>query len=230
MQQHRNAGILLVVLCVLVATTYRTHAEDDIQLIRLNSYSFFVPKSWMGAVSAERATNSGSSNGSWSKPQTEPIDATDITLVYPERSSAIRRYWNDPLPSLIHISTYRDTPVDLSILRSETKKWLEVAGSQPADADGFVRVWAGFAKPGQQPQSEKLVYKGYLNKVGQPLVIFSNNVATPFADHYPSDVFIPVERDLMLRYSFSNKKFPENSWWALYQQTLAFLDYLRKPK
>jgi hypothetical protein len=228
MQQHRNpsARISLVVsvLCALLASACGVYAEDDIQLIRLHSQSFFIPKSWMGnGVNAERATDGGGTKGSWWKSQTEPIDATDITL-------AIRQYWPDPLPPLIHISSYRDTPTDASRLLPETKKWLEVAASQPADANGFVRVWAGFAKPGQQPQSEKFLYKGYLNKVGQPLIIFSDNLETPFADHFPSDVIIPIERDLTLRYLFSNKQFPENTWWNLYQHTLAFVDYLQKPK
>lgn len=56
--------------------------------------------------------------------------------------------------------------------------------------------------------------------------MFSDNVE----DHYPSDVFLTVEHDLNLQYKFSNKEFPENMWWDLYQHTQAFLDYLQKQK
>ncbi len=235
MRRHRgsSAGILLVVgvLCTPLASAVAANAEGDIQLIRLNSYSFFVPKTWMaaGGVTAERATNGGGSLGTWRKPQADPIDATDLTFLRPDRNPAILRDWIDPLPSIVHVYSYRDAPLDFSILRPDRKKWLEVAASQAPDANGFVRVWPD-VKPEQQTSLETLLYKGYLNKVGQPLVVFSTNVETPFADHYPSDVFIPVERDLALRYSFSNKSFPENAWWELYQHTLEFLDYLQKPK
>jgi hypothetical protein len=230
---HANARFLLVVsvLCAVIAPAIGAQADDDIQLIRLNSHSFFIPKPWMagGGVSVERATNGGSTERRW-KPQAEPIDGTDLTLINPGESSAIVRDWTDPLASLIHLSSYRETLVDFAQLGIEAKMWLEIAASQPADADGFVRVWAGFAKPSQEPFYEKFVYKGYLNKVGQPLIIVSYNTETPFADHFPSDVFIAVEHDLMLRYQFSNKKYPESTWWDLYQHTLAFLSYMQRPK
>jgi hypothetical protein len=226
MQRHRNGYVLVLlivsVLCALMATAFGAHADDGIQIIRLHEHSFFIPKSWMGAgVDAERATCGGSVEGTWRKPQAEPIDATEIGLVHPDRTPAILRYWTDPLPSMIRVSTYCDTPTDLSILRPEMKKMLEATASEPADADGFVRIYLS---------QEKFLYRGYLNKLGHPLIIFSNNMETPFGDHYASDVFIPFERHLMLRYQFSNRKFPENTWWDLYQHTLAFLDYLQKPK
>lgn len=228
--EHRNAnaGILTVVtvLCALIAPTFGAHAEDDIQLITLHSHSFFIPKRWMAGA----GVGAGGTKGPWWKPQAEPIDATELHFINPDRNSALQEQWADPLPSLIAVSSYADMPRDLAFLRPETKEWLEVAASQPADAYGFVRVWAGFSKPGQPPQSEKFLYKGYLNNVGQPLIVISDNIETPFADHYPSSVFIPIERDLMLRYLFSNKKFPERTWWDLYQHTLAFVDYLQRPK
>jgi hypothetical protein len=242
MQWYRKAsvGVLLVVsvLCALVAHAVPAHAANEIQLIRLNNQSFFVPKSWMArhTVIAERATDGGGSKGRWSEPQAEPIDATELTFLGPDQNAAILRDWTDPLPSLILISSYRDEPRDFSGLLPETKKWLDVAASQPPDADGFVRVWPDFAKPGEQPPDETFVYKGYLNEVGQPLVIFSTNLPllsnfnAPGTHQYPSDAFIAVKRDLRLRYKFSNERFPENTWWDLYQHTLAFLEYLQKPK
>jgi hypothetical protein len=126
MRWYRNAsvGVMLIisVLCALVAHAAGAHAADGIQLIRLRSHSFFVPKSWMaGSVTAERATDGGGSQGRWWKPQSEPIDATDLTFVRPDRVPAILQDWTDPLPSLIHISSYRDTPVDLSRPLPETK-------------------------------------------------------------------------------------------------------------
>jgi hypothetical protein len=231
MQWHRNASVIAVivsVLCALIAPTAVAHADGDVQLIRLNGRSFFIPKPWFagGGISAERATDGGSTKGYWQKPQSEPIDATGFGFIYPDKNSAIARDWTYPLPSLIRISTYRDTPTDAARLLPETKKFLEVAASQAADADGFVRVWPDLAKAA----TEKFLYKGYLNKIGQPLIIFSNNVETPFADHYSSDVFIAIEHDLSLRFSFSNVKFPESTWFGLYQHTIAFVDYLQKSK
>ena len=204
---------------------------DDIQLIRLHDQSFFIPKSWMARhnINAVRATDGGGTKGSWSEPQADPIEATDLIFVGPDQNAAIVRDWTDPLPSLIVFLSYRDTPVYRSSIDPETKKWLDIAASQSADTDGFVRVWKGFAEPGQQPQSEKFLYKGYLNKLGHPLVVFSDNLKTPF-ENKGSRVDIAVERDLSLIYKFSNKKFPENTWWDLYKNTLAFLTYLQKPK
>jgi hypothetical protein len=235
MQWRRNASVIVFivsVLCALIAPTAVAYADGDVQLIRLNGRSFFIPKPWFagGGISAERATDGGSTKGYWQKPQSEPIDATGFGFIYPDKNSAIARDWTDPLPSLIRISTYRDTPTDAARLLPETKKFLEVAASQAADADGFVRVSVGFAKPEQQPATEKFLYKGYLNKIGQPLIIFSNNVETPFADHYSSDVIIALEHDLSLRFSFSNVKFPESTWFGLYQHTIAFVDYMQKSK
>lgn len=237
MQRRQNAslsiGLVVSLLCALMASTGRANADSDVQLIRFNNQSFFIPKSWMvrlGAINAVRATPGGGIEGRWSEPQAEPIDATDLTLMAPDRNAAIVKVWTEPLPSLIHISSYRGTPRDLSGLLPETKKSLDIAASKPADADGFVRVWPEFAKPGQQSPFERFLYKGYLNQLGQPLIIFSDNLETPLGVRYPSDVYIVVKRDLSLHYMFSNKEFPINAWWNLYKQTRAFLDYLQNPK
>jgi hypothetical protein len=85
-------------------------------------------------------------------------------------------------------------------------------------------VATGFAKPGERPQWERFVYKGYQNGLGDPLVIDSSNTA------YPSTVSISLTQDMNILYRFNNKNFPENAWWNLYQRVLAFIDYLQTPK
>ena len=99
----------------------------------------------------------------------------------------------------------------------------------PADGDGFVRVAVGFANPGEQPQSETYLYKGYKNEFGQPLVVVSNNQNLSSDVRLASIVTIDPQPGLALIYYFDNRKFPKEAWWSLYQRVLRFIRLLQAP-
>jgi hypothetical protein len=211
------------VVLIVIAGGSKALAAEDIQQINLGQYAFYFPKAWMkdGLVVAYNRPS-----GRVQEPQPNPIEARDLS---------IRPWWGwkpygkAELPDLIRLS-HAAPRTGRPPLNPEIKKWIEEAPSLKEDSDGFARVAVGFTKPGEQPAWEKFLYKGYANKLGEPLVVDSNNVETPFGQHYPSSVTISLEDDLDLQYRFENKVFPESAWWPLYQRTLAFIDFLRMPK
>jgi hypothetical protein len=111
--RYPSLSVALIVgfLCAPMASVVEASADGDVQLIRLNEWSFFIPKSWMrrrGAVIADRSTPGGSSKGTWSEPQAELIDATDLIFLAPDQNISVVKDWTDPLPSLIYLASHHD--------------------------------------------------------------------------------------------------------------------------
>jgi hypothetical protein len=217
---------LALVRLVLDLTAYapNVRAADDIQQVKLGPHTFYVPKSWMqgGAITAYAPPQT-----MVQQPQPDAIHATALSI---RPREDWKPYGRRDLPELIRVG-YAEGVVPLPpLLGMQRKQLLDEASSMKADGDGFVRVGVGSSEPGKQLASETFLYKGYLNNLGEPLVVLSNNTETPFGHHYPSSVTISPQADLGLQYRFDNKEFPENTWWPLYQRVLAFLDYLQTPK
>jgi hypothetical protein len=220
--------ILIGAVLVLTAQSPNVRAADDIQQIKLGPHVFYVPEAWMqhardAFLGQGRVLALAPPNIAVDKAHPGSIDATHIGIwpgVY------WQPYGARDLPKAIEIiSSSGRSPPD-----EQAKLWLDQAASQEPDSDGFVRVETGFANPGEAPQWETFLYKGYLNKVGEPLVIHSNNMETPHGGRYLSDVTIRTQPDLILAYHFDNEQFRKNTWWGLYQRVIAFIDYLQTPK
>jgi hypothetical protein len=195
-------------------------AVDDIQRIHLGPHTFYVPKSWMKPQSFV----ANAARTMIDRPQ--PSDIVASTLgIEPRRVPA---YWgpSDRLdgPDLIILDYGTGAGTGRPPLEIERQRWFEQAASLEPDREGFVRVGTGFTKPGEPPQWERFVYKGYRNALGDAFVVDSSNTT------YPSSVGISFAPDMTLRYRFNNEKVPERAWWGLYQHVLAFLDHLQMPK
>lgn len=198
-------------------------AADDIQQIKLGNLTFYVPKAWTRTGIIVADTKSKVTTSPW--PQT--IETKRVGFI---PRADWQPYGSDELPGFIDISYGAGFPSGNVPLDTVTKQWLDIEASRPADSNGFVRVVASAAKEGETPRYEVFVYKGYRNALGQPLIIKAENWDYPLGNRAPSNVTIRAQPHLSLSYRFDDRKFPESTWWPLYQRTLAFLDYLQKPK
>jgi hypothetical protein len=158
------------------------------------------------------------------RPQASDIVASDLGI-YPRKVPA---YWglSDRFdnPDLIRLHYGMRVGTGLAPVEIERRSWFDQAASLEADRDGFVRVGTGFTRPGEPPEWERFVFKGYQNPLGDAFVVRSSNTK------YPSTVDISIAPDMTLSYGFDNRKAPETTWRSLYQRVLAFLDYLQMPR
>ena len=226
----RNLACLFIAEALALAITVQASvllAADDIQQIKLGPHIFYLPKEWMQGDRTPRAQGmilaQNPPNPPVKQAQSRPIDATKLDI-WP--GVAWQPYRAADLPKIIEIiyGTMGRSP-----RVQQQKRWLDEAATREPDRTGFVRVGVSFANPGV-PYFETFLYKGYLNKVGEPLIVHSNNVESPNSGHYLSHVTIRIQQDLGLTYHFSNQEFPESSWWALYERVIAFLEFLQTPK
>jgi hypothetical protein len=213
--------VLIAAIADLTATTFALHAAEDVQQTSLGPHTFYVPKAWVhgGAVIGIAPSRTVLDA------QSAPIEAT--TLAFRPQNDW-KPYGLREMPEMVILQYVPRTgppPLD-----KQRKDWLDQAAALDPDGDGFVRVATGFTKPGEPPQWEAFLYKGYLNKFGEPLVVVSDNMDYPLGNRAPSTVNITWHDDVGMEYRFDNRKFPRNTWWALYQRVLAFLDYLQMPK
>jgi hypothetical protein len=225
-------GIAVAIALYVAAPASSAFADDGAQQINLGTQTFYVPKSWMlgmrntppkgGIVSAYRPPNL-----TIDKAQLAPINATEIAIQPGEHWQ--KPYDLDELPQFIIINyVQRDRPPSSD---EQTKHWINQANSQKADADGFVRVTPIAFASDHPPALEAFLYKGYLNKFGEPLVIHSNNIDAPGGQRYLSSVYgISLQTDMWVRYDFDNSKFPKNTWWDLYQRVLGLINFLQTPR
>ena len=222
---ERNVLSLLVAAAValtMLAQASNVRAADDIQIINLGPHVFYVPKAWMQGMAV---TASLRPKGTVRQPQSTAIDAAE--LLFSPREDW-QPYGRRELPDFIRIIyALRDRPPPLD---AQTKKWIADSASLPPDSFGFVRVAVGFIKPGEGPNWEKFLYKGFLNKFGEPMVVTSDNTELSPGYRAPSIVNLTTDVDMGIQYRFSSKKFPESTWWDLHQRTLAFVDYLQTRK
>ena len=194
----------------------------DIQQINFGPHILYVPKAWMTRAGV---TAYAPPNIMVQKPQPTAIDATDLSF---RPGDNWLPYGSHDLPDLIRVrygKRYSSSP-----LNQQFKRWLDEAASREPDSDGFVRVAASPANRGQPPMREIFLYKGYLNKLGEPLAVEAQNMDSPLGNRWPSTVTIGIHSDIGLQYYFSNRKFSESLWWDLYQHVLALFDYLQTPK
>lgn len=222
-RRRRPLCLAATIALAVVAQPLVLFAAADIQQINLGPHAFYVPKAWMqgGAVTAYAKPST-----QIQQPQESPIEATDLAV---RPGEDWRPYNKSDLPGLIRIRyATRTGPPPLDPI---SRQWLDKAASMQPDADGFVRVATGFMAPGRQPQWEAFLYKGYLNKFGQPLIVKSNNIELSPGYRIPSTVVIGLDdSDLSLQYDFDNKKFDEAAWWNLYRRVLTFLEFLQRPQ
>jgi len=214
-------------MCALIALSLSARAQDLAQQIKLGPHTFYVPKAWMHdlLVTASAPYSSSGPAHFWTKPQAGPIEAEELGITIPESGWAP---WPGALPKFIRLR--HAAAVRLPLPDAQTKQLLDLANFRQADIHGFVRVATGFTEPGQQPQWEDFIRKGYLNEVGDPLLIHSNNMELSFGFRLDSRVQISVKTDLGVQYGFSNTKFPEARWWGLYRRVRSFINYLQEPR
>jgi hypothetical protein len=186
---------------------------NDTQEIKLGSHVFLVSREWIsdGSVTISPEPEKG--------PPSEPNLRSATELSFRPRAGWLGGT-GTALPTIIRVvAAVWDRPPP----NSQLSKWLDKVASSAADDDGFVRVLAGFARPGEQPQTETFIYKGYRNDLGQPLVVISNNQDLSPGFRLNSIVTIALQPGLVLTYYFDNRKFPKNEWWALYQRVCRFV-------
>jgi hypothetical protein len=225
----RKASFIAIVslsVSLAVAPMAAARAADDIQQIKLGTYTLYLPKLWMrGMVITAFTRPDGMTYG----PQTAPIE-TDNLSIRPQDDW--KPYGKRELPELIRLSygpgagggTPRGMLDALGVPKPQ-----EVQAAKE-DSDGFVGPPIDPAHPEKHRAMEIFVYQRQPNDMGQRFIVESHNAEYPNGRHSPSSVSIGVYPDLGLRYRFDNTVFPENTWWALYQRTLAFLEYMQKPK
>ena len=222
---ERSVLSLLVAAAValtMMAQASSVRAADDIQIINLGPHAFYVPKAWMQGMAV---TASLRPKGRVRQPQSTAIDAAELLF---SPGEDWRPYGRRELPDFIHIiyaRRARPPPLD-----AQTKQWIADSASLPPDSYGFVRVAAGYIKPGERPNWEMFLYKGFLDKFGEPTVVTSDNTELSPGYRAPSIVNVTISVDMSIQYRFSNKNFPESTWWDLHQRTLAFVDYLQTQK
>jgi hypothetical protein len=216
-------ALFVVVAATMLAVVVTTAlAVDDIQQIKLGPHILYVPKAWMAAAGVTAFLRP---QGMIQKPQAATIETDSVAFRPGEDWSPLS---SRDLPDLIRFHygrRYPNSPLD-----QQLKQWLDAVASLAADEYGFSHVAVGSAKPDERPTSEILVYKGYLNEFGEPLVVQSDNLEPIPGKRFPSKVLIGIQTDITAEYRFNNKQFPESTWRDLYQHVLAFFDYLQKPK
>jgi hypothetical protein len=213
----------ITAILILLALPVGSIAAEQIQQIVLGPYSFYVPYSWIqnGRVIAYAPPRT-----EYQSPQPTAIEGTDLSF---RPAADWQPYGDRDLPSLI--SVRHSTRVGAKPpLDAQHEHWLAVAASSKSDENGFARVEPDVSQLARGATREIYIYKNYLNEIGEPLVVVSNNFDFPSGGRTPSSVLIDVRDDLGLRYDFDNRKFQEKQWWDLYQRVLAFLDYTQKPK
>jgi hypothetical protein len=221
----RNVLSLLLAASIaltMIALASSVRAAEDIQIINLGPHVFYVPKAWMRGMDVTAYLRP---KGMLREPQPTAIDAAELLF---SPGEDWQPYGRRELPDFIRIIyAPRDGPPPLD---AQTKKWIADSASLLPDNYGFVRVAVGFIKPGEGPNWEKFLYKGYLSKFGEPMVVTSDNTELSPGYRAPSIVNLTINVDMGIQYRFSNKKFPESTWWDLHQRTLAFVDYLQTRK
>jgi hypothetical protein len=137
------------------------HAADDVQQIKLGSYDFYFPKSWMqGMVVVVYKQSSPMIYG----PQPSPIEGDGLSI---RPLDDWKPYGRKQLPELIRLgySRFRNTPLPEQVVRDFPRN--PDANTKAADNDGFVNI---SAQPGHL---QMFKYAGYANKLGQSLIIES---------------------------------------------------------
>jgi hypothetical protein len=221
-------GIIIFMILARAASA----SPDDIQVFNFGAYKLYIPKHWLmtGTWDATLSDDNkaGGTKAEWRTTTAEPLEA-DALLMVPD-NPAVARDWDSKLAKHMRL-TYREHRGDLSKLIPPIQHTVDAATSLQPGEDCFVRTWPRqYDKPGK-PTYEEFICKGYRNKVGQPLIIHSFTMRDPYyGETNLSDVTIAIETNLSLRYQFSSKDFPENTWFDLYQHMVEFVDYLQKPK
>jgi len=213
------ACLAITIALALLLTVHGSEllAADDIQQIKVGAQTLYVPKTWIGFYSVW----AGASSGATIKiPQPGTVDVAHLSM----RPNFQWRDFNfGGLPKFILIG-YSPTPPSESEnhLSDKYKRMLDDADSLAPDRYGFVRIAKGFERPGELPTWERFVYKGYRTKYGEALIVESSNTSGVW-----SSAGIRVRDDMRVQYLFTS---PENTWWDLHENVMAFLDYLQTPK
>jgi hypothetical protein len=204
-------------------------AANDIQEIKLGPRTLFVPKTWMIGAGVTAFVRSG---GMVQEPQANPIETDGGVSFRPSDYWAL--YSAHQLPEFIHVNY---APWRQSIQTGESKKtadrqlqkWMTEAARSIPDRYGFVRVEA-YPGADQVPRWQVFVYQGSLRDRAGPLVVRSNSSDLMPGHRLPSFVGFISTGGLGGQFRFDNTKYPESTWWTLYQRVLAFVDYLQTPK
>jgi hypothetical protein len=195
-------------------------AEDDIQIFNLGPHAvFYVPKSWMqhGSFTAYAPPRT-----MVDKPQSAPIDARSLSIHLQFTPVQLGPFERRDLPDFIEIISGVGPDRGLFEMYQHS---MDQAALLQADPTGFVQIATGFTKPGERPVSERYLYKGYQNELGEPLLVEASNDTL-----YPSTVTINLRPDVRFMYRFEDRKFPRSTWWDLHQRVVAFLGYLEMSK
>lgn len=212
------AGLMLAV--IFLVTTVQAADDIQVQVFRLGPHAFYVPKAWIGRQVFDVPTDRRSIDS----PRPAPIASSELNI---SPKWARLAQWGPfairELPDLIRIYFGTGPRIDPEL--DENRRWLDRANSMEADPSGFVRIATGFTKPGQRPQWERFIYKGYVNEFGWPLVVMSVNGILD-----ESVVEMKVRSDIIVSYHADRSRFERSKWWDLYRRVLAFLDFLEMPK
>jgi hypothetical protein len=214
--------IAAAVALTMMAQASNVRAADDIQVINLGPHVFYVPKAWMQGMAV---TASLRPKGTVRQPQSTAIDAAELVFSPGEDWQPYGRRELPDFIRIIHAPWERPPPLDAHI-----KKLIADSATLAPDSYGFVRVLPEVVKSDATPAFETFLYKGFLNKFGEPMVVSSNNTELSSGYRGPSVVNVTISVDMGIQYDFDNKKFPESTWWDLYQRTLTFVDYLQTQK
>jgi hypothetical protein len=212
----------LVVACSLaLAMTVQTSAlfgADDIQQIKLGTHTLYVQKTWMteGRVTAYLP------QGMVQKPQPTVIETDSISFLPNENW---RPYSNRELPYYINLidmpwSRPVQTSGPLQTGDIQLQRWMADAARSTPDQDGFVRVEAYGV----------FLYKPSLNSPLGPVVVQSTDQHLMPWHNMAAFVHFVTSNGIGVQYRFDNTKFPESTWWDLYQHVLAFIENLQTPK
>jgi hypothetical protein len=218
----RNIVCLVVASALALAVSVHTSelfAADEIQQIKLGPHIFYVPEAWMTGAGVTAFIRP---QGMVEKPQSTVIEADSLSF---RPSDNWQPYPKHELPDFIHVSymPWRQlvqTSGPIKTADRQLQKWMAEAARSTPDQDGFVRVEAYGV----------FLYKASLNSLLGPLVVASNNVDLTPGRRLPSTVSFVTNSHIGGQYRFDNTKFPESTWWELYEHVLAFVDYLQKPK
>lgn len=222
MRKFIAAGML--VLFTMLPPPARS--SDANQLVHFGVYNFYIPKSWWaegGIWLTLRDRSQPSGARTWSKPSDEPITADEISIKVTrvdKKPSTMQQAWPHPLPELI-ILEYAPGPHGKSPPEQEVEKLNDSSDLTEVTEDCFTKV-RSLGK-----DDEIFVCKGYRNKIGRQLILDLDS-ADLMGNRMPSSVSILIEPDVSLRYRFSNKTYPQNTWAALYRSTIDLIEYLQK--
>jgi hypothetical protein len=230
----RKFAIIMVILIgavlVLAAQSPNVSAADEVQQIKVGAETLYVPKSWIGFDSVFGA---GTAGGSEIKlPQSGTVEVAQMAM-RPNAQWQSYRPWQSlslgSLPTFIRIGYGVALPALVGKAKEKTadryKQLFKKVETLTPDKYGFVRIATGFANPGEPPQWERFLYKGYQDQFGEPLIVDSSNVKGVH-----SVVGLHAQLDLSVTYFFEKEEFPESTWWDLYKRVRVFLDYLQKLK